>query len=120
MEKVINDMIKDEAVQTASKKIRNLKKEVNEEKDVHIDILKDALEDARQERKFIKRITFILLIAVFCFIGAFVGLYLYSSHQLIEVNNAIMDFLDSCDMYSVEQSMDYSGGDVYDNNISVK
>lgn len=118
MEK-INEMIKDEAVQTASKKIKNLKKEMNEEKDVHIDILKDALDDARQERKFIKRITYILLIAVFVFIGALVGLYLYSSYQLIEVNNAIMDFLNSCDVYSIEQSMDYAGGNVFDNNITV-
>ena len=119
MEKKIDELIKDEAVQNASKKIRNLKKEVNEEKDIHIDILKDALEDARQERKFIKRITYILLVAVFCFIGAFVGLYLYSSNQLIEVNQAIMDFLNSCDLYTIEQSMDYTGGNVFDNNITV-
>ena len=119
MEKKIDELIKDEAVQNASKKIRNLKKEVNEEKDIHIDILKDALEDARQERKFIKRITYILLVAVFCFIGAFVGLYLYSSNQLIEVNQAIMDFLNSCDRYTIEQSMDYTGGNVFDNNITV-
>ena len=119
MEKKIDELIKDEAVQNASKKIRNLKKEVNEEKDIHIDILKDALEDARQERKFIKRITYILLVAVFCFIGAFVGLYLYSSNQLIEVNQAIMDFLNSCDLYTIEQSVDYTGGNVFDNNITV-
>lgn len=118
MEK-INEMIKDEAVQTASKKIKNLKREMNEEKEVHIDILKDALDDARQERKFIKKITWTLLIVVLLAIGALVGLYIYSSNQLIEMNNAIMDFLNSCDMCTVEQSMDYNGGDVFDNNITV-
>ena len=104
MEK-INEMIKDEAVQTASKKIKNLKKEMNEEKDVHIDILKDALDDARQERKFIKRITWTLLIVVLLAIGALVGLYIYSSNQLIEVNNAIMDFLNSTEICAIEQQI---------------
>ena len=118
MEK-INEMIKDEAVQTASKKIKNLKIEMNEEKEVHIDILKDALDDARQERKFIKKITWTLLIVVLLAIGALVGLYIYSSNQLIAMNNAIMDFLNSYDMYTAEQSMDYNGGDVFDNNITV-
>ena len=111
MEKKINDMIQDEAIQDASKKIHNLKKEVSQEKNIHIDILKDALEDARQERKFIKRITYILLIAVFCFIGAFIGLYLYSSNQLMEANSVLMDFLNSTEMYTVEQSITSNTGD---------
>lgn len=111
MEKKIEEMIKDEAVCTASKKIHDLKNEVEKGKDTHIDILRDALEDARQEKKFIKKITYILLIAVFCFIGAFIGLYLHSSNQLMEANSVLMDFLNSTKICTVEQSITSNTGD---------
>lgn len=120
MEDIINNMLKDEALKNATRQMKDLKHEVNEHKDMHIDILKDALDDARQERRFIKRITYTLLVVVFCFIIAFVGLYLYSSNQLMESNRAMMDFLNSCDMYSVDQTIDYNSGDISENDVVIR
>ena len=71
-------------------------------------------------RKFIKKITWTLLIVVLLAIGALVGLYIYSSNQLIEMNNAIMDFLNSCDMYSVDQTVDYNSGDIFENDVVLR
>ncbi len=117
MEEKVENLIKDKALRQASGKISQLKKEVEGEKDIHIEILKDVINDNKDERTFIKKVTYTLLIAIFVAIFAFVGLFIYSQNQVVNMNNALMDFFNTYDMYSIEQSIDYTQGDVKDSGI---
>ena len=76
----MNDLdieISEKVAQEASKQINQLKKEIEANKDVKLSILQDAIQDIREQRKFLKSICTLLIILLFIIVlGSFMlGMY---------------------------------------------
>ena len=67
----------------AGKQIAELKQKVSKDKDVHISILKDCLNDLRVQNKFIKRIVWVLCSIILILIILLAGQSIYSQERLI-------------------------------------
>ena len=97
----------------AGKKIAELKAKVTRDKDVHISILKDCLNDLRLQNRFIKKVVWVLCSIILFLIISLVSLSIYSQERLIR-------FLSNYEFESVIENNLTNDGSYDDNNsISV-
>ena len=84
--KEIDIQISEKVAEEASKQINSIKKELENDKTAHIQLLSDTIKDCHNERKFIKNITIILCGLVFIsVIGSFI-LGMYNQRLLKEMS----------------------------------
>ena len=84
-------------------------KQIAEDKDVHISILKDCLNDLRTQNKFIKKIVWVLCSIILILIILLAGQSIYSQEKLI-------GFLSEYEFESVIDSNLTNNGSDNDNN----
>ena len=97
----------------ASKQIAELRSKIVEDKDVHISILKDTLNDLRVQNKFIKKIVWVLCSIILILIILLAGQSIYSQEKLI-------GFLSEYEFESViDSNLDNIGSDNDNNSINV-
>ena len=79
--------ISEKIAEEASKQISEIKKELEDDKNAHIQLLGDTIKDCHNERKFIKNIAIILCILIsMSVIGSFI-LGMYNQRLLKEMSN---------------------------------
>lgn len=79
--------ISEKIAEEATKQINEIKKELEDDKNAHIQLLSDTIKDCHNERKFIKNIAIILCGLVFMsVIGSFI-LGIYNQRLLKEMSN---------------------------------
>ena len=84
--KEIDIQISEKVAEEASKQINSIKKELENDKTAHIQLLSDTIKDCHNERKFIKNIAVILCGLVFIsVIGSFI-LGMYNQRLLKEMS----------------------------------
>lgn len=103
--------ISEKVAEEAGKQMNQLKKEIEENKNVHISLLEDILSDVKEQRKFLKSISVSLFILLFIVIAGSFGISLYNQKLLKEssAENAqkIFDFISTTDFNSsVEMTTD--------------
>lgn len=96
----------------AGKKIAELRAKVAKDKDVHISILKDCLNDLRLQNRFIKKVVWVLCSIILFLIISLVSLSIYSQERLVR-------FLSEYD-YSIETINDADNNSTNSNNINVE
>lgn len=85
--KEIDIQISEKVAEEASKQINSIKKELENDKTAHIQLLSDIIKDCHNERKFIKNIAIILCVLIsMSVIGSFI-LGMYNQRLLKEMSN---------------------------------
>lgn len=85
--KNLDIQISEKIAEEASKQINEIKKELDDDKNAHIQLLSDTIKDCHNERKFIKNIAIILCVLIFMsVIGSFI-LGMYNQKLLKEMSN---------------------------------
>lgn len=85
--KEIDIQISEKVAEEASKQINSIKKELENDKTAHIQLLSDTIKDCHNERKFIKNIAIILCVLIsMSVIGSFI-LGMYNQRLLKEMSN---------------------------------
>jgi len=108
--------ISEKVAKEASKQMTQLRKEIENNKDVHILLLKDTLSDMRSERKFIKGLSMFLCSFIILLIIGIIGIGIYGQRTL---KNAFNDFINSTELStSVEMCTDNNS--VNYGNLTVK
>lgn len=80
----MNDIdVAKQVAKDAGRQIAELKQKVAKDKDVHISILKDCLDDLRAQNKFIKNIVWWLCGIILLLIISLVGQSIYSQERLV-------------------------------------
>lgn len=104
--------ISKQVAKESAKEITELKKQISSDKEIHISLLKDTLNDLRGQNKFIKKIIFILSGIVLSLILRIVGLSIYHNEKL-------MDFVTNSEFIS-EVYIDTEDESVNNGNINIK
>lgn len=86
--------ISKQVAKQSAKEITELKKQIASDKDIHISLLKDTLNDLREQNKFIKKIIFILSGIILSLILGIICLSIYHNEKL-------MDFVSETEFESV-------------------
>lgn len=93
--------ISEKVAEEASKQMNQLKKEIESNKDVKLSILQDAIQDIREQRKFLKSICALLIILLFIIISGSFMLGMYNQKLLKDctIQNAekIFEFVSNTD-----------------------
>lgn len=93
--------ISEKVAEEASKQMNQLKKEIESNKDVKLSILQDAIQDIREQRKFLKSICALLIILLFIIISGSFMLGMYNQKLLKDctIQNAekIFEFVSNAD-----------------------
>ena len=85
--KNLDIQISEKVAEEASKQINSIKKELEDDKNAHIQLLSDTIKDCHNERKFIKNIAIILCVLIsMSVIGSFI-LGMYNQRLLKEMSN---------------------------------
>lgn len=96
--------ISEKVAEEASKQMNQLKKEIESNKDVKLSILQDAIQDIREQRKFLKSICALLIILLFIIISGSFMLGMYNQKLLKDctIQNAekIFEFVSNTDFNS--------------------
>lgn len=104
--------ISKQVAKQSAKEITELKKQIASDKDIHISLLKDTLNDLREQNKFIKKIIFILSGIILSLIVGIVGLSIYHNEKL-------MDFVTNSEFIS-EVYIDTENESVNNGSINIK
>lgn len=96
----------------SAKKITELKRQISSDKEIHISLLKDTLNDLREQNKFIKKIIFILSGIVLSLILGIISLSIYHNEKL-------MDFVTNSEFIS-EVYIDTENESVNNGSIKIK
>ena len=103
--------ISEKVAEEAGKQMNQLKKEIESNKDIKLSILQDAIQDIREQRKFLKSICTLLIILLFIIVSGSFMLGIYNQKLLKDctIQNAekIFDFISTTDFNSsVEMATD--------------
>lgn len=104
--------ISKQVAKESAKEITELKKQISSDKEIHISLLKDTLNDLREQNKFIKKIIFILSGIILSLILGIVGLLIY-------YNEKLMDFVTNSEFIS-EVYIDTENESVNNGSINIK
>ena len=104
--------ISKQVAKESAKEITELKKQISSDKEIHISLLKDTLNDLREQNKFIKKIIFILSGIILLLIMSNVGLSIYH-------NDKLMDFVTNSEFIS-EVYIDTDNENVNNGSIKIK
>lgn len=104
--------ISKQVAKESAKEITELKKQISSDKEIHISLLKDTLNDLREQNKFIKKIIFILSGIILLLIMSIVGLSIYH-------NDKLMDFATNSEFIS-EVYIDTDNESVNNGSIKIK
>ena len=104
--------ISKQVAKETAKEITELKRQNSSDKEIHISLLKDTLNDLREQNKFIKKIIFILSGIILLLIMSIVGLSIYH-------NDKLMDFVTNSEFIS-EVYIDTDNEDVNNGSIKIK
>lgn len=104
--------ISKQVAKESAKEITELKKQIASDKDIHISLLKDTLNDLREQNKFIKKIIFILSGIILSLILGIICLSIYHNEKL-------MDFVTNSEFVS-EVYIDTENESVNNGNINIK
>lgn len=104
--------ISKQVAKESAKEITELKKQISSDKEIHISLLKDTLNDLREQNKFIKKIIFILSGIILLLIMSIVGLSIYH-------NDKLMDFVTNSEFIS-EVHIDTDNESVNNGSIKIK
>lgn len=104
--------ISKQVAKESAKEITELKKQISSDKEIHISLLKDTLNDLREQNKFIKKIIFILSGIILLLIMSIVGLSIYH-------NDKLMDFVTNREFIS-EVYIDTDNEGVNNGSIKIK
>lgn len=96
----------------SAKEITELKRQISSDKEIHISLLKDTLNDLREQNKFIKKIIFILSGIVLSLILGIINLSIYHNEKL-------MDFVTNSEFIS-EVYIDTENESVNNGSIKIK
>lgn len=93
--------ISEKVAEEAGKQMNQLKKEIESNKDIKLSILQDAIQDIREQRKFLKSICASLIILLFIIISGSFMLGMYNQKLLKDctIQNAekIFEFVSNTD-----------------------
>lgn len=93
--------ISEKVAEEAGKQMNQLKKEIESNKDVKLSILQDAIQDIREQRKFLKSICALLIILLFIIVSGSFMLGMYNQKLLKDctIQNAekIFEFVSNTD-----------------------
>lgn len=93
--------ISEKVAEEAGKQMNQLKKEIESNKDVKLSILQDAIQDIREQRKFLKSICALLIILLFVIVSGSFMLGMYNQKLLKDctIQNAekIFEFVSNTD-----------------------
>lgn len=93
--------ISEKVAEEASKQMNQLKKEIESNKDIKLSILQDAIQDIREQRKFLKSICTLLIILLFIIVSGSFMLGIYNQKLLKDctIQNAekIFEFVSNTD-----------------------
>ena len=93
--------ISEKVAEEAGKQMNQLKKEIESNKDVKLSILQDAIQDIREQRKFLKFICSLLIILLFIIVSGSFMLGMYNQKLLKDctIQNAekIFEFVSNTD-----------------------
>ena len=103
--------ISEKVAEEAGKQMNQLKKQIESNKDVKLSILQDAIQDIREQRKFLKSICTLLIILLFIAISGSFMLGMFNQKLLkdctIQNTKKIFDFISNTDFNSsVEMTND--------------
>ena len=103
--------ISEKVAEEAGKQMNQLKKEIESNKDIKLSILQDAIQDIREQRKFLKSICALLIILLFIIISGSFMLGMYNQKLLKEctIQNAekIFEFVSNTDFnFNAEMNTD--------------
>lgn len=104
--------ISKQVAKESAKEITELKKQISSDKEIHISLLKDTLNDLREQNKFIKKIIFILSGIILLLIMSIVSLSIYH-------NDKLMDFVTNREFIS-EVYIDTDNESVNNGSIKIK
>lgn len=104
--------ISKQVAKESAKEITELKKQISSDKEIHISLLKDTLNDLREQNKFIKKIIFILSGIILLLIISIVGLSICH-------NDKLMDFVTNSEFIS-EVYIDTDNESVNNGSIKIK
>lgn len=104
--------ISKQVAKESAKEITELKKQISSDKEIHISLLKDTLNDLREQNKFIKKIIFILSGIILLLIISIVGLSICH-------NDKLMDFVTNSEFIS-EVYIDTDNENVNNGSIKIK
>lgn len=121
--KNIDIQISEKVAEEASKQINSIKKELDDDKNAHIQILSDTIKDCYNERKFIKNIAIILCVLVFMsVIGSFI-LGMYNQKLLKEMSNnnteKMLEFLSNYS-FNTDANIDVDNESNNSGNINIE
>ena len=74
--------ISEKVAEEAGKQMNQLKKEIESNKDMKLSILQDAIQDIREQRKFLKSICALLIILLFVIVSGSFMLGMYNQKLL--------------------------------------
>ena len=101
----IDIKISEKVAEEAGKQMNQLKKEIESNKDVKLSILQDAIQDIREQRKFLKSVCTLLIILLFIIVlGSFMlGMYNQKLLKDCTIQNAekIFEFVSKSKTVSV-------------------
>ena len=93
--------ISEKVAEEAGKQMNQLKKQIESNKDVKLSILQDAIQDIREQRKFLKFICSLLIILLFIIVSGSFMLGMYNQKLLKDctIQNAekIFEFVSNTD-----------------------
>ena len=103
--------ISEKVAEEAGKQMNQLKKEIESNKDVKLSILQDAIQDIREQRKFLKSICALLIILLFVIVSGSFMLGMYNQKLLKDctIQNAekIFEFVSNTDFnFNAEMNTD--------------
>lgn len=104
--------ISKQVAKESAKEITELKKQISSDKEIHISLLKDTLNDLREQNKFIKKIIFILSGIILSLILGIICLSIYHNEKL-------MDFVTNSEFIS-EVYIDTDNESVNNGSIKIK
>ena len=109
----MNDIdVAKQVAKDAGRQIAELKQKVAKDKDLHISILKDCLDDLRLQNRFIKNIVWWLCGIILLLIISLVGQSIYSQERLVR-------FLSEYD-YTIETTNTVDNSSNNSNSINVE
>lgn len=103
--------ISEKVAQKAGEQMNALKKEIERDKNAHISLLEDILQDVKEQRKFLKSaLVSMIVVVILVILGSF-GLSLYNQKLLADssVKNTekIFDFISNTDFnFNAEMNTD--------------
>lgn len=93
--------ISKKVAEEAGEQIKNLKKQLNENKDAHIALLNDVIQDSKDKDRFLRKLINILVLVIFLLSCGIIGLYIYSQEKFA-------DFVSDCEFESVKENIMYN------------